>query len=44
MNRERNRAPSLTVLNHGEWRIDAWVMELMVDDRYVARKLFKIIR
>ena len=44
MNRERNRAPSLTVLNHGGWRIDAWDMELMVDDRYVARKLFKIIR
>jgi hypothetical protein len=44
MKRERNRAPSLTVWSHGEWRIGAWDMELMVGDRTVARKLFKIIR
>ena len=44
MNKERNRVPSLTVLNHGEWRIGAWDMELLVGDRSVARKLFKIIR
>ena len=36
--------PSLALLNHGGWRIGAWDMELMVGDRYVARKLFKIIR
>ena len=44
MSRERNRIPSLTVLNDGEWRIGAWDMELMVGDRSVARKLFKIVR
>ena len=44
MNRDRNRVPSLTVMNHGEWRIVAWDMELMVDDRSIAGKLFKIIR
>jgi hypothetical protein len=42
--RERNVRPSLTVLNHGEWRIGAWDMELMVSDRDIAKKLFKIIR
>jgi len=31
--------PSLTVLNHGEWRLNAWDMVLMTGDRYVARKL-----
>lgn len=36
--------PALTALNHGEWRIGAWDMELMVGDRYIARKLFKIVR
>jgi len=36
--------PSLTVLNHGEWRLNAWDMVLMTGDRYVAKKLFKIIR
>jgi len=44
MNRERNRVPSLTELNHSEWRIGAWDMELVVGDRTIARKLFKIIR
>ena len=44
MSRERNSVPSLTVLNNGEWRIGAWDMELMIGDRSVARKLFKIIR
>jgi hypothetical protein len=43
MNRERKRVPSLTALNNGEWRIGAWDMELMVSDRTVAKKLFKII-
>jgi hypothetical protein len=41
--REKNMMPSLTALNHGEWQIGAWDMELLVGDRYVARKLFKII-
>lgn len=36
--------PSLTALSHGEWRLGAWDMLLMVGDRRVARKLFKIIR
>ena len=36
--------PSLTALSHHEWRLGAWDMELMVGDRYVARKLSKIIR
>jgi hypothetical protein len=36
--------PLLTVLNHSEWRLCAWDMELTVGDRDVARKLFKIIR
>jgi hypothetical protein len=44
MNKERKRIPSLTMLNNGEWRIGAWDMELMVGDRSVASKLFKIIR
>ena len=44
MNEERKRIPSLTVLNNGQWRIGAWDMELMVGDRSVAGKLFKIIR
>lgn len=44
MNGDKKQVPSLTVLNHGELRIGAWDMELMVGDRSVAKKLFKIIR
>jgi hypothetical protein len=36
--------PSLTALSHEEWRLGAWDMVLIVGDRLVARKLFKIIR
>jgi hypothetical protein len=36
--------PSLTLLNPGGWRIDAWDMEVMVGEKFVARKIFKIIR
>ena len=44
MNKERKKIPSLTMLNNGEWRIGAWDMEVMVRDRSVAGRLFKIIR
>jgi hypothetical protein len=36
--------PSLTALDHGEWRLGAWDMVLTVGDLHVAKKLFKIIR
>lgn len=42
--RERNRTPAITALNDGEWRIGAWDMELIVGDRYVARKIIKIVK
>ena len=36
--------PSLTALNHGEWRLGAWDMVLTVGNIQLAKKLFKIIR
>jgi hypothetical protein len=41
---EKNMMPTLTALSHGEWRLGAWDMLLVVGDRRVARKLFKIVR